>query len=55
MNDAESAVLETPGTTLTDIERKLSIPKGFGKHREIQPRDLSRLLADVRSLMRVAS
>ncbi len=52
MNDAEAVVLEMPGTTLTDIERKLSILHGFGGDSEIQARHIDRLLADVRALNR---
>ena len=50
MNAAEAVVLETPGTTLTNIERKLSILQGFGDHSEIPIRHIDRLLVDVRAL-----
>jgi len=50
VNDAEAVVLETPGTTLIDIERKLSILQGFRGESEIPARHIDRLLADVRAL-----
>ena len=52
MGDAERVVLETSGTTLTDIERKLSILQDFGDESEIPARHIDRLLADVRALNR---
>ena len=48
---AERAILTTSATTLTDIERKLSVISGWDGWNEIQPEAIDSMLADVRSLL----
>ncbi len=55
MIDAEKAVLETSSTTLTDIERKLTIVSGWNGDNDIPAELVDGILADVRSLMEGAS
>ena len=51
-NNAEAAVLDTPGTSLTDIERKLAIVSGWNGDNDIPAELVDGILADVRSLNR---
>ena len=55
ISNAEKAVLATPATTLTDIERKLAVVSGWNGGNEIPAEFVDGILADVRSLMGVAS
>ena len=54
-NDAEKAVLDTPGTSLTDVERKLAIVSGWNVDNDIPAKLVDGILADVRSLLGVES
>ena len=54
-NDAEKAVLETSSTTLIDVERKLAVVSGWNGGNDIPAEFVDGILADVRSLMGVAS
>ena len=55
VDEAEQAILSAKAATLTDVERKLAIISGWNGWHEIQPQTIDALLADVRSLMGVAS
>ncbi len=55
VGDAEAAVLDIPGTTLIDLERKLTIVSGWNGDNHIPAELVDGILADVRSLMGVAS
>ena len=55
VSNAEKAVLATPATTLTDVERKLAVVSGWNGGNEIPAEFVDGILADVRSLMGVAS
>ncbi len=55
IDDAESAILSAKGATLTDVERKLAVISNWGSDRLIEADAVDGILADVRSLMGVAS
>ena len=55
ISNAETAVLATPATTLTDVERKRAVVSGWNGGNEIPAEFVDGSLADVRSLMGVAS
>ena len=55
VTDAENAVLETPSTTLIDVEHKLAVVSGWNGDNDISAELVDGILADVRSLMGVAS
>ena len=55
INDAESDILSAKGATLTDVERKLAVISNWGSDRLIEADAVDGILADVRSLMGVAS
>jgi len=52
--DAEAVVLDTPGTTLNDVERKLAVVSGWNGDNDIPAELVDGILADVRSLGGVA-
>ncbi len=52
---AENTILATPPATLTDVERKLTVVSGWNGGNEIPAEFVDGILADVRSLMGVAS
>jgi len=52
VSNAEKAVLATPATTLTDVERKLAVVSGWSGGNEIPAEFVDGILADVRSLNR---
>ena len=53
--DAEKAVLESSSTTLIDVERKLTVVSGWNGDSDIPAELIDGILADVRSLLGVAS
>ncbi len=55
ITDAERAVLSAKAATLTDIERKLAVVSGWNGGNDIPAEFVDGILADVRSLMGVAS
>ena len=55
INDAESAVLSAKVATLTDVERKLAVVSEWNGDNDIPAEFVDGILADVRSLMGVAS
>ena len=55
ISDAESAVLSAQATTLTDVERKLAVVSEWNGANDIPAEFVDGILADVRSLMGVAS
>jgi hypothetical protein len=50
VTDAENVVLETPGTTLIDVERKLAIISSWDGENVIPAEFVDGVLADVRSI-----
>ena len=50
IHDAESAILATPATTLTDVERKLAVISKWGGDHLIEADRVDGILADVRAL-----
>jgi hypothetical protein len=55
MSATEGAILATPATTLTDIERKLTVVSGWNGENDIPAELVDGILSDLRSLMGVAS
>ena len=55
ISNAEKAVLATPATTLTDVERKLAVVSGWNGEQTISAETADAMLADLRALMGVAS
>ena len=55
MHAAENTILATPPATLTDIERKLAVVSEWNGANDISAELVDGILADVRSLMGVAS
>ena len=55
INAAEDAILSAQIATLTDIERKLAVVSGWNGGNDIPAEFVDGILADVRSLMGVAS
>jgi len=55
MHATEDAILSTQIATLTDIERKLTVVSGWNGYNLISAELVDGILADVRSLMGVAS
>ena len=50
IHDAESAILATPATTFTDVERKLAVISKWGGDHLIEADRVDGILADVRAL-----
>ncbi len=50
IRDAESAILAAPATTLTDVERKLTVISNWGGDHLIEADRVDGILADVRLL-----
>ncbi len=50
IRNAEGAILATPATTLTDIERKLAVISNWGGDHIIEADRVDGILADVRAL-----
>ena len=55
ISDAESAVLSAKAATLADVERKLAVVSEWNGENDIPVEFVNGILADVRSLMGVAS
>ena len=53
--DAESAMMDAPIATLTDLERKLTIVSGWNGEQTISAETADAMLADLRALMGVTS
>ena len=55
MRPEMTPILATPASTLTDVEHKLAVISNWGGNSMIEADEVDGILADVRSLMGVAS